>query len=116
MKPPTISYLSDIYFESGAVDQLGSLVAALNIRIPLVVTDEGIVNAGLIDRLPLDGPAIFGQVDPNPTQANVHQALAAFRGHRCDGIIAVGGGSPMDCAKAAALLVEHEPPLADYAK
>lgn len=96
MKPATISYLSNTYFESGAVGQLGLLPAARNIKNPLVVTDEGAISAGLIDRLPLGGPAIFGQVDPNPTQANVHEALTAFREHHCDGIIAVGGGSPIE--------------------
>ena len=50
MKPPTIAYLSKIYFEAGAIDLLPAVLDDLTVARPLVVTDKGILAAGLIDQ------------------------------------------------------------------
>lgn len=71
----------------------------------LIVTDRGIVASGLMDRL-LDGLqegevgfSIYDGTVPNPTTDNIEEALRIYQSERCDGIVAVGGGSPIDCAK-----------------
>jgi 4-hydroxybutyrate dehydrogenase len=114
-----ITYLTRIVFDDGAIGRLGALCAELGIARALLVTDQGIVRAGLVERAlePLGGrkAAMFGQTPPNPTEAAVLAALAVYREAACDGIVAIGGGSSIDLAKAVALLATHEPPLAQYA-
>lgn len=115
MTPPTISYLSNIYFGIDSVKLLPDVLARYEISRPLVVTDEGLVSLGLVDRLALSKPVVFSDVQTNPTEANVLAGLAMYRENQCDGIIAMGGGSPMDCAKGISLLVTHRGPLEQYA-
>lgn len=112
---PTINYLTDIHFAPGIRSLLPQLCAQRNITRPLLVTDEGITAAGLVDLLPLDFAAVFAAVQPNPTTANVTAGLELYRRHNCDAVIALGGGSPIDCGKAIALLVTHPGPLEQYA-
>ena len=94
--------------------------AAVGITRPLVVTDKGVAACGVLDEVLEHIPdkmsvAIFDGTPENPTEAAVMQALEAYRENECDGLIAVGGGSPMDLAKGVAILVDHEPPLEQYA-
>lgn len=115
-----ISYLTNITFEHGAVKTLGAEMDALGMQRPLIVTDRGLVAAGLIDAvrgvIPNDkAVTIFDGTPANPTEAAARQALAAYREGGCDGIVAVGGGSSMDLAKAVMLMVEHPGPLEGYA-
>jgi len=114
MKPPTISYLTSIWFEPGIAASAPDLLISLNITRPLIVTDPGVIAAGLLDRLNLTSSIIFDAVDPNPTEANATAGRDHFLVHDCDGIIAIGGGSPIDCAKAISLLVTHDAPLEQY--
>lgn len=77
-----------------------------NIRRVLIVTDTGIVRSGIAAQLEavLDEDdisyAVYDQTRPNPTVVNVEQALSLYRRYRCQALIAIGGGSSMDCAKA----------------
>src|SRR4029077_5129827 len=73
------------------------------------------VKLGLIERLGITNPAVFDQVETNPTEAMVLGALEMYRNLNCDGIVAVGGGSPIDLAKCVRILVHHAPPLVQYA-
>jgi alcohol dehydrogenase class IV len=115
MSPPTITYLTDIYFEPGATRHLPDLCQKLNIRRPLLVTDCGLVSLGITSRLPFTPAVVFDDVPGNPTEQSVLQGLSVYRDHKCDGIVAVGGGSPMDCAKCIAVLAGHPQPLEQYA-
>lgn len=115
MKPVTIGYLSDIYFELDAVKLLPELLAQKNVNRPLIVTDKGLVKLGVIDRLPVKGFPVFDDIETNPSESSVLAARDAYRKHDCDGFIAVGGGSPMDCARCAAMMVTHAEPLEQYA-
>lgn len=115
---PTISYLTRIEFEPGARHQLASIAAGLGIARPMIVTDKGLVAAGIVEMATaaLDGDApVFDDTPTNPTEEAVRAALALFNETGCDGLIAVGGGSPIDLAKAVALLATHDGPLASYA-
>ncbi len=88
--------------------KLPELIQSLNLKRMLIVTDEGIQKTGLMEPL-LAGLAalnissiIYDKTVPNPTFTNVEEALDLYKNDNCDGIIAFGGGSPMDCAKAVA--------------
>jgi alcohol dehydrogenase class IV len=110
-----ISYLSNIHFDVGASSQLADVLDAHDIDHPLVVTDQGIVDAGLLEPLGLQDAIRYDAVQTNPTEASVLAGAECYRDALCDGIVAVGGGSPIDCAKAIALIIAHDPPLSDYA-
>jgi len=115
-----ITYLTKIQFDFGALALLPEELAALGIVRPLIATDKGVVAAGLLDRLlaTLPGavtPTVFDGTPPNPTEAAVLAALGRYREADCDGLVALGGGSAIDLAKAVGLLVAHPEPLALYA-
>lgn len=112
-----ISYMTDVLFDVGAVRELSSLAARHQIRQPFVVTDRGIVAAGLSETViaGLGRCPTFDATPPNPTEAAVDLAVAAFKRAGADGIIAIGGGSVIDLAKAVALAATHSGPLSGYA-
>ncbi|HVY21478.1 MAG TPA: iron-containing alcohol dehydrogenase [Bauldia sp.] len=114
----TITYLTTIEFGRGAIGKLPETAAALKVRRPLIVSDRGIAGAGLLERatalLPQVAP-VFLDVPPNPTEAAVNAALAVYRAEGCDGVVAIGGGSPIDLAKGVALLATHAGPLEEFA-
>ena len=117
---PTITYLTTIQFDFGAVKLLGAETKAVGISRPLVVTDKGVAACGVLDKVLEHLPdamqvSIYDGTPENPTEAAVLEALAQYRANDCDGLIAVGGGSPMDLAKGVAILTAHEPPLEQYA-
>lgn len=114
-----ISYLTTVQFDFGAVKLLETELPRLGIRRPLLVTDAGVVAAGLLERvaghLPGNTPrTLYDKTPANPTEPAVLEALALYREAGCDGIVAVGGGSSMDLAKAVALLATHPGPLTQY--
>ncbi|MBX6368971.1 MAG: iron-containing alcohol dehydrogenase [Rhodospirillales bacterium] len=113
----TITYLTTIEFGPGAVRELPRTLAELGIQRPLIVTDRGLVESGLATRIaePLRAAAVFDGTPQNPTEDAAAAALELYRAAEADGIVAIGGGSPMDLAKAVALLATHAPPLQSYA-
>ena len=114
----TIQYLTHIEFGNGVIGLLPRTLQELNIRRPLLVTDVGLVRAGILDRIVAlfpHAPAVFAQTPPNPTEAAVEAAVDQFRADSCDGLVAIGGGSPIDLAKGVALLATHPGPLTRYA-
>jgi len=115
LNPPTISYLSNIYFEPGAVRLLPDILQQRGVQRPLVVTDSDLVSLGMIDRLPVGDVPVFADVQTNPSERNVLAGVQSFKEEGCDGVLAVGGGSPIDCAKGIALLATHPGPLEQYA-
>lgn len=92
---------------------LGSVFRRENIRSALIVTDSGITANGLVgpleDALEKSGVAyvIYDKTRPNPTVRHVEEALALYRENHCDSLIAIGGGSSMDCAKALGARVAY---------
>ncbi|MER2046962.1 MAG: iron-containing alcohol dehydrogenase [Solibacillus sp.] len=91
-----------------SLEKLPDLVKSLELNMLLVITDEGIHKLGLMDKL-LEGLqeqniafVVYSKTVPNPTFTNIEEALELYNANNCDGIIAFGGGSPMDCAKAVA--------------
>ena len=114
----TILYLTQIEFGAGARATLPKALGEIGINRPLIVSDHGISNAGLLDKALGDaatGAPRFLDTPTNPTEMAVAAALALYRAEKCDGIVAVGGGSPIDLAKGVALLATHPGPLETYA-
>ncbi|RPE70795.1 4-hydroxybutyrate dehydrogenase [Tibeticola sediminis] len=114
-----IHYVTQIQFEDGALALLPQECARVGIRRPLIVTDAGVRAAGLLDRalaaLPGVAHAVYDGTPSNPTEAAVRQAVAVYREAACDGLIALGGGSAIDCAKGVAIAATHPGPLKTYA-
>ncbi|MED3550003.1 iron-containing alcohol dehydrogenase [Cytobacillus praedii] len=88
-----------------SLNKVPKLLSDKGIDRVLVVTDKGITSLGLIDGL-LKGLedsdieyVLYDQTIPNPTIDNIEEALEQYKAANCQGIIAFGGGSPMDCAK-----------------
>ena len=113
----TISYLTRIEFDEGAVAKLPVLLEGLKVARPLLVTDPGLMATGLVDRVAAmlaAKPTIFADTPANPTEDAVDVALALYRDAGCDGIVGLGGGSSIDLAKAVRLLTGHPGPLGQY--
>ncbi len=114
-----INYVTQIQFEFGAVQLLRQECDRVGITHPLIVTDPGVKAAGVLqkalDALPGLPLAVFDQTPANPTEAAVRAAVAVYQAQGCDGLIAVGGGSAIDCAKGIAIAATHEGPLTHYA-
>ena len=114
-----ILYVTNILIDYGALAQLKAECERCGMIRPLVVTDAGVKAAGLLDRLlaalPGMAPAVFDQTPSNPTEAAVRAAADLYRSAGCDGLIALGGGSAIDCAKGVAIAAVHEGPLKTYA-
>jgi 4-hydroxybutyrate dehydrogenase len=104
-------------FAPGASARLPEELEALGVRRPLVISDAGLRSLGLLQqvlaRLPGDTP-VFDQVTPNPVFADVDAGCARYLESRCDGVVAVGGGSVLDVAKLVALLATHAGTVRDY--
>jgi 4-hydroxybutyrate dehydrogenase len=114
-----IFYVTQIQIDFGAIGLLKSECERVGIRRPLIVTDPGVKAAGILqkalDALPGLPVAVYDQTPANPTEAAVRAAVEVFRAGNCDGLIAVGGGSAIDCAKGVAIAATHEGPLKTYA-
>src|SRR5687767_5051360 len=115
-----MSYPTKVVFGPGALQRLPAQIERLKLKRPLVVTDAGVVKAGLLSRVVevLKGAKVafevFDKVEPNPTEKDAFDGVEAYRKHKCDGFIALGGGSPLDAAKLVQVLTTHEPPLSRY--
>jgi 4-hydroxybutyrate dehydrogenase len=114
-----INYVTQIQFEFGAIALLKQECERVGITRPLIVTDAGVRAAGVLqkalDALPGMPLAVFDQTPSNPNEAAVRAACAVYQQHGCDGLIAVGGGSAIDCAKGVSIASTHPGPLTDYA-
>ena len=118
----TFSFPTPTLFGAGAVSELPARAKRLGIRRPLVVTDPGLVGTDafqtLLKTLGLEAQGkewfVYSGVHPNPVEQDVRDAAQAFVQHDCDGVIAIGGGSPLDAGKAARLLVKR--PGFDFTK
>ena len=114
-----IYYVTQIQFDFGAIKLLRQECARVGISKPLVVTDAGVKAAGILqkalDQLPGMAVTVFDQTPSNPTEAAVKAATALYKASNCDGLIAVGGGSAIDCAKGVAIAATHDEPLTSYA-
>ena len=118
----TLTYSNTCFFDFGAVGRLPKALKALGIARPMLVTDKGLVAAGLAGQIAdilADGgippAAIFEDTPANPTEAAVMAAAEMVKACGSDGLVALGGGSSIDLGKATALMAKNTMALADHA-
>ena len=122
MSLTSFSFPTPTLYGAGGISELPSRCQRLSIRRPLVVTDSGLVATAtfraVMEALGVAGKDrdwfVYSGVHPNPVEQDVREAAQCYREHGCDGVIAVGGGSPLDAGKAARLLVRR--PALDFTK
>ncbi len=109
-----MGYRMPEYIEgAGCVVKLPEQIKEKGLKKVLFVSDPGLMKIGLPKRLldALDAAgveyAMYTDVQPNPTSDNVEAGFKVYRDNNCEGIIAMGGGSPMDCAKGVAAKIAH---------
>jgi choline dehydrogenase len=104
----------------GATKTLADEVKGLGLKRPVIITDPGIVNAGILDRAtaPLKaanvGYVVFDRVEPNPPIGLVDEGADLYQREDCDGIIGLGGGSAMDTAKSIGVVASNGGSIRDY--
>lgn len=114
-----IYYVTQIQFDFGAIALLRQECERVGITRPLVVTDAGVKAAGVLQKAldALGGMpyAVYDQTPSNPTAEAIRAATDIYKAQGCDGLVAVGGGSAIDCAKGVAIAATHEGSLTRYA-
>ncbi len=105
---------------AGAVDELGTVLTHLGLKRPLVVTDSYLTTTGTAERLTKAlvraglSPRLFSGTVPDPTTASLEAGLDVAGAHDADSVIGFGGGSPIDTAKALAVLAVNGGRMRDY--
>ncbi len=114
------SYPTSIRLGAGRIAELGDACATAGIKRPLLVTDRGLaslpVTHSTLEVMQAAGfePAIFADVDPNPTDQNLYAGVAAYKAGNHDGVIAFGGGSGLDLGKVIAFMANQTRPVWDF--
>lgn len=106
-----------IHFGSGSVSLLKGIIEEdYEGSRPLVVTDRGIIESGIAEKIltPLPKIPVFDQVEPNPKHATVNSGAGLARRNKINLVIGLGGGSALDAAKAIALLATNSGRIEDY--
>ncbi len=116
----TWSYPTQIRFGPGRIAELPRACKSLGMSRPLLVTDPGLAALPMIAEAVAANDAaglptsVFGNVKPNPVGRNVEDGVAAFRAGGHDGVVAFGGGSGLDAAKAIAFMSGQARPIWDF--
>ena len=116
-----ISYLTRIHFADDVVEEaLAAELDELGIARPLIVTDQGVAEAGLLERVEDAVPAAstslrFEEGSVAPSEAEAARITEVYRESGCEGLIALGGGTIIDLVKVVALVVSHGRPLVAFA-
>lgn len=114
-----LTFMTHTLFDHGACQKLKQVLGQHGITQPLLCTDRGLVELGMVSDIVrhtgnADAVTIFDGTPENPTEAAVKDAVSAYQDAGCDGVVAFGGGSSMDLAKAVALAVTHHGELMQY--
>jgi len=103
-----------IEYGVGVISKLGDELRLLKAQKVAIITDPGIIKAGLLDKITSILKEekllynVFDGVDPNPKDRNVERGAQVVRSFDADAMVAIGGGSVIDCAKAIGVLVSHD--------
>jgi alcohol dehydrogenase class IV len=119
MNVSRFAFPTNIYFGAGARTLVAEHLRAQGLQRPLVVTDRGVAPLPLFQKfvaaLPALDVALYSDIWGNPVKSQVENGVAAYRAHRADSIVGVGGGAALDVAKAIALMVVHSGDVLEYA-
>jgi len=114
------SYPTAIRFGAGRIGEIADACVVAGMKKPLLVTDKMLaslpITTATLDLMEAAGlgKGLFSDVDPNPTEGNVNDGIAAYRASGHDGVIAFGGGSGLDLGKMIAFMVGQTRPLWDF--
>jgi alcohol dehydrogenase class IV len=114
------NYPNSIHAGAGRIVELAKSCHQLGMKAPLLITDPGLAALPMVQNAVVAcGEAglncgLFAEIQANPTGQNVDAGVAAYRAGKHDGVIAFGGGSGLDAAKAVALMAGQERPLWDF--
>ncbi|MGC9490866.1 MAG: iron-containing alcohol dehydrogenase family protein [Thermovirgaceae bacterium] len=109
-----------IEFGRGSLSKLPEVLVELQVKKTLLVSDPGVRKAGILEEVEkhLEGRGtgyeIFEDVEANPNDRNVEAGARVLARMKADAIVAVGGGSPIDCAKAMAIVASHGGKARDF--
>lgn len=112
--------IPEFVYGTGAMHLAGPYIKSFSARKVLLVTDPGIIQAGWVEKLERDLLAdgidhvLFQGVTPNPKDWEVMAGAEVFRDTGCDVIVAIGGGSPMDCAKGIGIVSANDGHILDF--
>ncbi len=105
---------------AGALEKLSAELSTRGLKKPLVVTDKGVVKAGILEKVQAVLKAagipceVFDETVPNPTDVNVEACRKLYEEKGCDCLVAVGGGSSMDCAKGCGVIAGRKKTINDF--
>ena len=111
---------TSLRYGRGAAQEIGEQLVRLGVTRALLISDPGLESAGAVARVGAwiedagIGLEIYARTQPNPTTTNVHEAAELFETTGCDGIVGLGGGSSMDCAKGVGIIVRNGGRIGDY--
>lgn len=111
---------TQIVYGKESANQVGEIAAKMGVRKVQIVTDIGVVKSGVLEKItaPLHAAGVdfvvFDDVEPNPSIATVDKAAAQHILEGCSGVIALGGGSPLDAGKAVGVLAKNPGSAGDY--
>ena len=114
------NYPTNVKVGAGRIGELADLCKSMGMKSPLVITDPGLAALpmvqSVVDNLKASGLAcgLFSNIQANPTGQNVADGTAWYLEHNHDGVIAFGGGSALDAAKAVALMAGQDRPIWDF--
>lgn len=122
MENYTFNIPTQIEFGAGAIKKILSLISNLNCKNIMIVTDKGVVNAGILDKVTasLDNDdsdikyLVFDKVEPDPGTDTIEEIYALAKEEKIEAFVAIGGGSPMDSSKGASVLMANPGKLQDY--
>jgi len=115
------AFPTNIHFGPGARKLAGPRLRELGLKRPLIVTDKGLAGLPLIAELKADleaaklEVAVFGGVFGNPSASQVMNGAAAYKKHKADCVVGVGGGAALDVAKVVGVLATHPGDVIEYA-
>ena len=107
---------------AGAAELLGRELERLGVRRPLLVSDAGVAALPkyekTLSQLKAAGlePVVYDKVTPNPKDYEVMEGTELYKARGCDGVVGIGGGSSMDCAKGISAMARHEGKIMDYGR
>ena len=113
------AFPTTIHFGAGSRALVAEHLKAQGIKRPLIVTDRGIAPLPMLKGFVADLPGldvgVFSEIWGNPVRGQVDQGVAAYKAHRADAVIGLGGGAALDVAKAVALMAVHPGEVLEYA-